>query len=346
MIVGGGLHALSIVRALADRHGITDVAVVDAHGVLSEGAPPLLRLKDAVPAYLDMYPKALREWRRIAGLRRRRAGGHVLLAHGEDSAAAYRFQAHLAGAVGSRSVPLDRDDLRRLCPGLSLFDGTRLAVREGTYFRDAALLPMESILRRMAGSAVRRGCHLLAGVTPIRLRTVAGRVSGIETSHGVIHAERVLLNGPAIAMGMTAAVGLPLHLDWVDRIKTLPFAPWLMPSVASEALGVEIWQDAEGAVTIMGAAAAAQAVALFPALAAAAVAQRRRVPRERTPDGLPIVGPCDPDGLLVNAAWGDATVWAAPVAAAMLADALAGDAAALPPAFSSRRFGAGCRTAA
>ncbi len=344
VIVGGGLHGLCVARALAERHGVTDVAVLDAGGVLREMAPPLLRLQDTAAVFLDIFRAALPRWRRIAAPRRarRRARGHVLLAHGEAAAAAHRFQAYLSAGAGLRYTGLDIDDLRRLCPGLALFEGTHLAVLEGSYLRDAAIPPATEIMHRMAGDAVRRGCHLLSGVAPVRLRTVGGRISGIETSHGIIHAERILLNAPATSQSLANGIGLalPLQLEWTDRVTTMPLAPWLSPSVASEALGIELWQAEDGAVTIMGSDAVTRAVALFPALASATVATHLRVPCERTADAMPILGPAGPDGLLVNAGWAGGAVWSAPVVGDMLADAMVGDVQHLPAEFSPRRFGA------
>ena len=343
VIVGGGLHGLCVAQALAERHGVSDVAVLDARGVLRETAPPLLRLQDTASVFLDIYRAALPRWRRMAAPRRtrRRARGHVLLAHGDAAAAAHRFQAYLSAGAGLRYTGLDLDDLRRLCPGLALFEGTHLAILEGSYLRDAAIPRVTEILHRMAGDAVRRGCHLLSGVAPVRLRTMGGRIAGIETSHGIIHAERILLTAPATTLSLAAGIGLalPLQLEWTDRVTTMPLAPWLSPSVASEALGIELWQADDGAITVMGADAATRAVALFPALAAATVATRLQVPCERTADGMPLLGPAGPDGLLVNAGWAGAAVWSAPVVADMLADALVGEIQALPAAFSPRRFG-------
>lgn len=344
VIVGGGLHGLGAAQALADRHGIGDVAVLDADGVLRDTAPALLRLEDAAPAMLELYGTAASRWRRLMvrhGRRRRRSAGHIVLAHGEAVATWLRFQTSVAAAAGVRRRTLDRDDLRRRCPGLNLFADTHLAVLEAAHQSDAAVLPVADALRRAARFVVGRGVQLLSGVAPIRLRANAGRIVGIETSHGILHADRVLLTAPMVTARLAAGAGLalPLALERIDRAATLPVAPWLAPSVASEALGIELWQGEDGTVTIMGVDAATRAVALFPALAAATVATLQQAVRERTPDGLPLLGSCGMDGLLVNAGWAGATAWSAPVVAEMLADAVVGDArAAAAVAFAPARF--------
>lgn len=254
-------------------------------------------------------------------------------------------------ARGLHFEVLDADEARGREPALSPALHAVFAFPRDGVVRAGRVGRALVLAARAAGVRVREGAAAEAvGVS-------AGRVSGLETSEGLVPADAVVLGGRG---GPDRVAGAPrlrlgrakrpwLRLDGAadpDRPSRLLRSPeaCLVPrrdgslvALAGGAAG-----EAGGGPRLRDAARLLAAVErLVPAsrewsVSAAGAARERSVA-----DGLPVLGEAGPDGLIVAAGWGSAELLLAPACAAVVADLVTGRTPPLAAGpFSPSRLGA------
>jgi glycine oxidase len=122
----------------------------------------------------------------------------VALDHGEGRIAAGRAEWMLER--GLRVELLDREQARELEPAL-----TARMVGANYYPDDHQVDPVQ-LARALASAVARLGGTFRAGATVTGLALAGDRVVGVETAHGVLHADRVVIAGGAWSTGIA---GLP-----------------------------------------------------------------------------------------------------------------------------------------
>ena len=144
MIVGGGGHGLATAYYLATRHGITNVAVVEADYIASGNTgrnTTIIRANYAIPEAIRFYEPQLELYEGLEAETGaaifHREKGHVWIAHSEMGMRTERGRCLMNQAMGvrtelltpaevKRARPPDRPDRRRPLPGLR-----RVAPRPG-----------------------------------------------------------------------------------------------------------------------------------------------------------------------------------------------------------------------
>lgn len=201
------------------------------------------------------------------------------------------------------------------------------------------------------------GVRLREGAAAEAVGVSAGRVSGLETSAGLVPAEAVVLAGRG---GPGAVAGAPrLRLGLAPRA-------WLrLDAAADPDRPTRLLRSPEACLVprrdgslVAFATAPADVAASRPRVRGAAQlfgALERLVPASRewlaervgasvehgAPDGLPVLGEAGTDGLLLAAGWGGDELLLAPAAAAVVADLVTGRVPPLAAApFSPSRLGA------
>ncbi len=382
VVIGAGIIgaacALAAVRAglsvtVVDRGPL-------AGGTSSAGEGNIL-VSDKQPGpELDLALHSLGHWEEVAAHAEQvtgRAGGGFELDHkgglmvAADSAALARLD-DLAGAqraAGVEALQVDGARLSEFEPHLS----PRLAGGV-LYPQDAQVQPMlaTAVLLAMARD---RGAQVLTGVEATGLQRRGNAVTGVVLDGGRRRLETawvVNAAGPwAAAVAAMAGVALPVRPRRGVVLVTQPLPPIVrrkvyaaeyVSDVASDDPGLESSAVVEGTASgtvLIGASRervgfdpamppavlrrlAAQAISLFPTLAAARVLRSYRGYRPYCPDHLPVIGPDPRAPSLVHATGHEgAGVGLAAGTGQLVAEVLAGVAPALDlTPFRPDRFGA------
>jgi sarcosine oxidase, subunit beta len=174
------------------------------------------------------------------------------------------------------------------------------------------------------------------------IRTAQGAISGVETSNGSIHAERVgiAVAGHSSVLAQLAGVRLPVTSYALQAMVTEPLKPRLNKVVISPATGAYVSQSDKGEMVIGGGldlfASYAQrgSFAVMQQILAATLAMfpsfsRLRLMRQWAGivdvvyDSSPIIGPLPVPGLYINCGWGTGGFKAIPAGGWVFAHLLA-----------------------
>ena len=311
VVVGGGLVGCAVARALALRgcsvivaeRGRTGAeASSAAAGFLSPQADfasdgPLMRLGIASR---DLYPRWARAVARESGVDphlRRRGMLYVATAAVETRALVARMR--WQRQCGWRTERVSARRARALVPGLGP------AVRGGVFFPDEASIDNERLAVAVALAARRAGATIVEGCGVRRVRARAGRVVGVDTVHGTLHARSVVLAAGAWAgeialpRDVVAPPVVPVRGQMVV-LRGLPvarplhgFAGYLAPRADGRVLVGSTYEHAGFDKRTTGEAVRtllAMAEQLVPASAQAAVDHVYAGLRPGTRDGLPVLG--------------------------------------------------------
>jgi sarcosine dehydrogenase len=199
VIVGGGIWGLSTAYHLA-RAGRRDVHVLERNGepfgeTTSQAAglvgqirgTPLMRR--AIRYAIDLFTSFERETGYDPGFRQ---VGSLLLALTPERMASFEEHAEHANRNGVEAHFVDETEMSRLAPHLEV---TRV---EGGYFvpKDGYLDPRQCA-RAFCAAAGDRGAKIRTGIAATGLSVRDGRVVGVETDHGFVEAEQVVVTaGP------------------------------------------------------------------------------------------------------------------------------------------------------
>jgi sarcosine oxidase subunit beta len=176
------------------------------------------------------------------------------------------------------------------------------------------------------------------------IRTVRGRVTGIETSRGAISADKVAIvaAGHNSVIAAMAGVRLPLQSHPLQALVSEPVKPVLDCVVMSNAVHVYVSQSDKGEL-VMGAgidaynsyaqrgsfpvieAQAAALVELFPTFSRLKMLRSWGGIVDVSPDASPIIGKLPVEGLYLNGGWGTGGFKATPGSGHVFAHTIARD---------------------
>ena len=210
VIVGGGIWGLSTAYHLA-RTGNSDVLVLErndrlfdettgqAAGLVGQiRATPIMR--QAVRYAIDLFTGFRAETGHDPGFRQ---VGSLLLALTPERMASFGEHVEHANANGVEAHFVDGAEMSRLAPHL---DVSRV---EGGYFvpGDGYLDPSQCA-RAYGAAAEDLGVAIQTGTAATGLSVREGRVAGVETNHGLVEAERVVVTaGPWTGLLAKAMAG-------------------------------------------------------------------------------------------------------------------------------------------
>jgi sarcosine oxidase subunit beta len=365
VIVGGGGHGLATAYYLATRHGITDVAVVEADYIASGNTgrnTTIIRSNYAIPEAIRFYDHSRRLY---AGLEDEtgaaifhRVKGHVWIAHTEMGMRTERARVLMNQALGVHTELIDAAEVKRLIPQIDLTGGGRYTVLGASHHVPAATARHDRVAWAFASGASARGVHLIQHRPVTGLLRDGGRVVGVDTAAGPIHAGVVLgaVGGRVTELAHMAGVRLPVRTHPLHAFVTNDFEQGLDKIVASTELACYVSQTERGQMLI-GAEFDSQPsfsrISSFDALRSYAYKITALLPflRDmrilRTWAGLcdisvdfsPILGATGVDGFLITTGWGTWGFKAIPAGGEAMAELIAsGRTAELIAPFGLERF--------
>jgi sarcosine oxidase, subunit beta len=365
VIIGGGGHGLATAYYLATRHGITDVAVLEADYIASGNTgrnTTIIRSNYAVPEAIRFYEHSRRLY---AGLEAEtgaalfhRVKGHVWIAHTEMALRTERARVLMNQAFGVETELLDPEGVKRLIPQIDLTGGGRYPVLGASHHVPAATARHDRVAWAFASGATSMGVHVLQHRPVTGLIRDSGRVVGVETKAGPIHAGTVLsaTSGWSTQIAAMAGVRLPIRTHPLHAFVTNDFEQGLDKIVASTELACYVSQTERGQM-LMGAEFDSQPsfsrISSFDALRSYAYKLTMLLPFLRSmrilrtwagicdisADWSPIMGETGVPGFLITTGWGTWGFKAIPAGGEQLAELIAtGRTPQLIAPFSLARF--------
>ncbi|MFL5725248.1 MAG: FAD-dependent oxidoreductase [Chloroflexota bacterium] len=259
VIIGGGGHGLATAYYLATRHGITNVAVLEADYIASGNTgrnTTIIRANYAIPEAIRFYKRSLELYQGLEAETGAdidfRTKGHVWIAHSEMGMRTERGRVLMNQAMGVDTELLTPEDVKRLVPQIDLTGGGRYPVFGASHHVPAATARHDRVAWAFASGATGRGVHVVQHRPVTGLLRDGDRVVGVETGQGPIHAGVVLsaVGGWVSQVAAMADVRLPVRTHPLHAFVTNDFEQGLEKIVASTELACYVSQTERGQMLI------------------------------------------------------------------------------------------------
>ena len=367
VIVGGGGHGLSAAYHLAARHGITNVAVLEANYIGSGNSgrnTTIIRSNYGIPESVRFYQHSVDLYNQLEAETgcwiMHATKGLMWLVHTETGMRAERARSLVNTACGTETVMITPEEAKALCPQLDLSGGGRYPVRGGSYHPGGATARHDRVVWAYAQGAMQRGVHVHQHTPVIDLLRDGDRVTGVMTPNGPISAGMVMsaVGGKVTQLAAMAGVRLPVRTHPLQAFVTNGYAQGLGPIVSSTELLTYVSQTARGQL-LMGAEFEPQPTysmqTSFQTLANVSSKVAYLLPFTRnlrllrqwtgicdvSADFSPIMGGTGVDGFCITTGWGTWGFKAIPASGEQMAQYIAtGDTPPLIAPFALARFAA------
>jgi len=330
VIVGGGGHGLSTAYYLAARHGITNVAVLEADYIASGNTgrnTTIIRANYGIPEAVRFYQHSLELYQgledELGASILHQTKGIFWVAHTEMAMRTERARCQMNTACGARTVMVTPAELKDLVPQVDLSGGGRYPVLGASHHLEGATARHDRVAWAFAARAAARGVHVVQHTPVTGLLRDGDRIVGVETPTGPIQAGLVLsaVGGRVAAMAAHARVRLPIRTHPLHAFVTDDYAQGFGPILASTELACYVSQTERGQMLI-GAEFDSQPSfsrqSSFAALRGYSYKITRLLPFLRdlrilrtwagicdiSADYSPIMGATGVDGFLVTTGWG------------------------------------------
>ncbi len=259
VIIGGGGHGLSTAYHLATRHGITNVAVVEADYIASGNTgrnTTIIRANYGIPEAIRFYQHSLELYQGLEAETGadilHQTKGIVWLAHTEMAMRTERARCAMNQACGAQTFMRTPEELKAIVPQLDLTGGGRYPVLGGSHHVEGATARHDRVAWAYAALASQRGVDLLQHTTVTGMRLEGDRVVGVETSRGPIAAGVILsaAGGRVTQVAAMAGVRLPVRTHPLHAFVTNDHAPGFPIILASTELACYVSQTDRGQMLI------------------------------------------------------------------------------------------------
>jgi sarcosine oxidase subunit beta len=365
VIIGGGGHGLATAWNLATKHGITNVAVLEADYIGSGNTgrnTTIIRANYGIPESVRFYQHSLELYRALED----ETGASIVhstkgllwLAHTESGMRAERARALMNQACGAETVMITPEEAQELCPQLDLSGGGRYPVLGASYHPGGATARHDRVVWAYAQGAMRLGVHVIPHTAVTGLVRDGARVVGVQTSSGPISAGVVLsaVGGRVTPVAAMADLRLPIRTHPLQALVTNAYAQGLGPIVASSELLCYVSQTGRGQM-LMGAefdsqpsysrqssyeflqTVSTKMVHMLPFLRNLRILRQWAGICDISPDYSPIMGFTGIEGFLITTGWGTWGFKAIPAGGEAMAELIAtGKVPSLIAAFGLSRF--------
>ena len=168
VIVGGGGHGLATAYYLATRHGITNVAVLEADYIASGNTgrnTTIIRANYGIPEAVRFYQHSLEMYQALEA----ETGAAILhqtkgifwLAHTEMAMRTERARCLVNTACGAKTVMVTPAELKEMVPQVDLTGAGRYPVLGASHHREGATARHDRVAWAYAAGASQRGVEKL-----------------------------------------------------------------------------------------------------------------------------------------------------------------------------------------
>ncbi|MEW6265632.1 MAG: FAD-dependent oxidoreductase [Thermodesulfobacteriota bacterium] len=330
IIIGGGLHGLATAYFLAKEHKAGRIAVLErkyfGYGGSSRNTE-VFRVNQRAPEILPLYRlckdlwldlSAELEWNMMVWLK-----GLVGLAHTEAGFNSMRMRHETQLRLGIENHLLTPEELKRLVPALDISDRAALPIYGGYFHPPAGQVHHDAAIWGFMKGCSALGVDLCPETEVTGFDIAGGRVLGVATNKGRITAPAVHMapGGWSSTVARLAGLELPLFTQPLQAMVTECVKPFLDQVIVSEAYFCYAQQTVKGDL-LMGAhldpwqtyriynnyefaqEQAYSMLQLFPDIAHLKLMRSWAGLCDMTPDGAPIMGLTELEGLYIDAGWG------------------------------------------
>jgi sarcosine oxidase subunit beta len=245
VIIGGGLHGLATAYFLAKEQGLTDVAILEKQyiGYGAAGRNTAIvranqRTQENVPLYkeaLDLWPVLTRDLDFNLMFNN---CGNLNLMHSEAAMKAARMTIATAQFHGVESHLIDAKEAKALVPALNISEDITFPIHGAMYHPPGGIVRHDAVVWGLAKGAAEHGVQIHQQTEATAIHTEGGRISGVGTSRGRIHTNRVLVSAGGYSAGIInrmLGIRLPISVLTIQAMVTQPLKPILDHVVSSGA---------------------------------------------------------------------------------------------------------------
>ena len=349
VIIGGGGHGLAAAYYLAKEHGIANVAVLEK-GYLAGGNTArntaIIRSNYLTPEGVRFYDESVRLYRNLSNeldyniLYSER--GHLTLAHTDAALRTSRWRAEVNKHLGVRSELIFPHEIARICPQLNLSDDVRYPIMGALYHEPGAIVRHDAVAWGYAANAARRGVEIHQRTEVTGVLKEGGRVTGLETTRGMVSCGKVLqaVAGHSSVMAAIAGFKLTIRTIPLQACVSQPHKPFLDPIVVSGSLHVYVSQSDRGELVMGGPTdpytlystrssldfkegMMGHMLELLPFLGEVRLLRQWAGLADMTPDFSPVMGSTPIGNYYVDSGWGTWGFKATPVSGKRMAETIA-----------------------
>ena len=328
VIIGGGGHGLATAFYLAKNHGMTNIAVLE-RGYLGGGNvgrnTTIVRANYGLPGNSEFYSHSLKLWEGMEAelnynvMHSQR--GIINLFHSDGQRDAFARRANTMINQGDDAILLDTAGCRRLLPYLD-YDQTRFPIYGGLYHKRGGTARHDAVAWGYARGADQRGVDLIQKCEVTGIDVENGRVTGVQTTRGVIKAKKVAMAAAGRSGQVAAMAGLrlPIESHILQAFVTEGLKPCIDHVVTYGMGHFYISQSDKGGLVFGGdldfyASYAARGnlptaehvigagMTLMPMIGKARMLRSWGGIMDMSSDGSPIIDKAPVEGLYVNAGW-------------------------------------------
>ncbi len=349
VIIGAGGHGLATAYYLASKHGITDIAVLDRSWLAGGNTArntTIIRSNYLTPEGVAFYKESVELFRGLSIeldiniMYSER--GHFTLAHTDAALRTARWRAEVNKHLGVDSEVIDADEVARLCPVMNMSEAVRYPILGALYHPPGAIARHDAVAWGYAKEAMKRGVEVHTGTEVTGILVEGGKVRGVETNRGTIHAGKVVqaVAGSSSRVAKLAGLRLPIKTIPLQACVSEPVKPILDQIVVSGSLHVYISQSARGEMVMGGATdpyglyssrstldfkegLMAHMLELFPFMAELRILRQWAGIADMTPDFSPVMGLTPIENYYIDSGWGTWGFKATPVCGFRMAECVA-----------------------
>jgi sarcosine oxidase, subunit beta len=260
VIIGGGGHGLATAYYLAERYGISNVAVLERSwlgGGNTGRNTTIIRSNYLFDESARIYEHALKLWEGLSQALNYNVmyspRGVLMLAHTVHDVQSARRHVHANRLNGIDNEWLSPQQCKDFCPPLNVGGAMRYPILGGALQRRGGTARHDAVAWGYARAADARGVDILENceVTGIR-RGASGAVEGVETSRGFIAARKIgiVAAGNSSVVANMAGIRLPLESFPLQALVSEPVKPVLPCVVMSNTIHAYISQSDKGEMVI------------------------------------------------------------------------------------------------
>jgi len=330
IIIGGGGHGLATAHYLAKEHGITNVAVIEK-GWLGGGNmgrnTTIIRSNYLWDESAAIYEKSLKLYEGLSQelnynimLSQR---GVLNLAHNLHDLRELERRINANRLNGVDSEFLTPAEIGEMVPIINMAPNARFPILGASLQKRGGVARHDAIAWGLARSADSRGVDIIQQCEVTGILRDGGKVTGVETTRGVIKAPKVAIV-TAGNCSMTAAMAglrLPVNSFPLQAMVSEPVKPIINCVVMSNAVHVYVSQSDKGEL-VLGAGVdgyngysqrgslhvvehqLASLCELFPLFSRLRIMRQWGGIVDTCPDASPIVSKTSVEGLYINCGWG------------------------------------------
>jgi sarcosine oxidase subunit beta len=368
VIVGGGVHGLSLAYYLARNHGIRNVAVLEQSYIGSGGSgrnTAIIRSNYLTPEGVRFYDRSIRLYEDLSGDLNYNVmfaqRGHLTLAHSDSSLRTMRWRAEVNKLLGIDSEVIDPREIAKLAPFLDVTEEPRYPILGALFHPPGGIVRHDAVVWGYARGADALGAEIHPETRVESIELEGSRVVAVRTNRGRV-ATPLVVNctaGWSTLVSDMAGVKLPISTAPLQAAVSEPVKFFLNPVVVSGSLHCYISQTDRGEL-VFGASVdpfaaystrgslefteelAGHVLELMPSIAQMRVLRQWAGLCDMTPDFAPIMGRTPVEGFYVDVGWGTYGFKAGPVSGESMASLVAtGKTPELIAPFGYERFASG-----